>query len=213
MPELVRVEVGHADGSGRCTECGVKGAHPQRLTVADASEHQVVQLLALDVAPEIAGEELGDRDLASLMGLGSAPDKPQPLNGRHRLGDDGAVAAKVEPADPQRGHLAETDAGVAQEQHDKPVSLVRSSVEAAVLARIMGVAGRSCEVFDLLMCQVAVLGLAHARQVHATSDVARQPGVLDGHVEDEAEHAVDLLDGGGGAMQREFADPRLYVAV
>ena len=82
-----------------------------------------------------------------------------------------------------------------------------------MLARIVGVAGRRGEVFDLLMCQVAVLGLAHAREVHATSDVARQPAVLDGHVEDEAEHAVDLLDGGGGAVPRELGDPRLYVGV
>jgi hypothetical protein len=33
------------------------------------------------------------------------------------LGDDRSAAQEVQPADPQRGHLAETDAGVGEEQH------------------------------------------------------------------------------------------------
>jgi hypothetical protein len=37
-----------------------------------------------------------------------------------------------------------------------------------------------------------VLVLANPRQVDAVRDVAREPPVLHRHIEDEAEHAVDL---------------------
>jgi hypothetical protein len=149
-------------GSGGRGERRTEGADPQHLTGSDAGKDEVVGLALLDVCAELGGQECGDWHLASLLGLGAAPDGALSLHGRHRLGDDGAVAGQVEPGDPQCGHLAEPRAGVAEEEHDESVGLVAAGVEAAVLAGFGRVAGG--EVVDLLVGEVAVLVLADPGQ-------------------------------------------------
>ena len=54
---------------------------------------------------------------------------------------------------------------------------------------------------------------ADPRQVDPVGDVACESAVLDSHVEDQAEHAVDLLDGGRGAVPGQLGDPGLDVTV
>ena len=145
---------------GRSAERGPEGADPQRLAVADAGEDQVVRLLTVDVIDEFRGEEARDRHLTPPVGLGRSPDEPLSLDRSHGLDDDGAVAAQVEPGDAQRGHLAEPDTGIREEQHDQPVGLVGARVEVAVLARAARVSGRGREVVHLIVSQ---MGLLHER--------------------------------------------------
>jgi len=58
-----------------------------------------------------------------------------------------------------------------------------------------------------------VLMLPDSGQVGAIGDVAHEPPVLDGHVEDQAEHSMDFLHGGGGVVLGEVGDPGLNVAM
>jgi hypothetical protein len=61
-----------------------------------------------------------------------------------------------------------------------------------VLVGVDRVAASVGEVIDLVVGEVAVLVLADAREVDPGGDVAGKSTVLDGHVEDQAEHPVDL---------------------
>jgi hypothetical protein len=76
------------------------------------------------VFSQLGDEEPWDRHLPALVGLGRAPDKPLALHDCDRLGDGRASAGEVETAHSECGHLAESDAGVSEEQYDEPVALV-----------------------------------------------------------------------------------------
>ncbi|MBS2937353.1 hypothetical protein KDN32_06330 [Nocardioides sp. J2M5] len=198
VPELVRVEIRDPDDARGRPEGRAERADPQRLAVADASEDEVIWCFVGHVVGQLGDQEAGDRHFATIVGLGGAPHQPLSLNRRHGLGDDGTVALQVQPGDAQCGHLSESHSGVGQEEHDEPVGLVGASVEAAELARPGRVAGCRGQVIDLVVGQVAVLVLDGPRQVDSGGHVADQPAVLDREVEHQAEHAMDLVDGGGG---------------
>ena len=70
------------------------------------------------------------------------------------LGDDRSAAQEVQPADPQRGHLAETDAGVDEEQHGESL--------------LTAVAG---EVAHPVVAEVAAFGDDDTRQIDVTRAV------------------------------------------
>ncbi|MFN8194695.1 MAG: hypothetical protein U0R80_10490 [Nocardioidaceae bacterium] len=213
VPQLVRVQVGNADRRRGRPEADPEGAHPQRLSGADAGEDEVLLPLAREVAGQLGGQEPGDRHLAALMGLGSAPHQALAGDRCHRLRDDGPVAAEVEPADLERGHLTEADACVGEEQDDEPVHLVGAGVVGRVLARIRGVTALGGQLVDLVVGEVEVLAPADAWQVDPRGDVASQPPVTHRQIEDQAEYAVDLLDAGGGELLPQLDDPRLDVTV
>ena len=183
VPQLVRVQAGKTDDPGRCGEGGAEGGHPQGAPVADPAEHQVFGLPAGHLSGEAGDEEARDRDLAPLVGLGRTPHQARAGDLSHRLGDDRTAAGKVQTTDSKRGHLAEPDAGVGQEQHHQPVGLVAAGGVVAVLVGLGRVSARLCECFDLGVGEVASLVPDRSRQVHSGGDVASEPSVLDRHVQ------------------------------
>ncbi|MEO6510405.1 MAG: hypothetical protein ABIO16_05400 [Nocardioides sp.] len=213
MPELVWVKLGQPDRSGRDTERLPEGADAEGLCGADAGEHEVVRLPACDVPHELDGERPGDRHISALMCLGSPPDQSLAGDRRHGLGDDRPVASKVHSVDPERRHLSEPGAGVGQEQHDQPVHLIGPGVVSGVLARVGWEPRGVGEVLDLLVGQVEMFVLEDAGEVHTLRDVAGEPSVLHGEVEDQAEDSVDLVDGRRGLLLGQPAHPRLDVGM
>ncbi|HJY43311.1 MAG TPA: hypothetical protein VJ301_01710 [Propionibacteriaceae bacterium] len=134
---------------------------------------------------QLGDEEPWDRHLPALVGLGRAPDKPLALNDGDGLGDGRAPACEVEAAHSKCGQLAESDAGVSEEQDDQPVGLVLAFIEPAMLAHVNWAGARLSESLDLGVGQEALLLLGRAREIDARRDVAGQTSVLDGHIEDQ----------------------------
>jgi hypothetical protein len=114
-----------------------------------------------------------------------APDKPLALHYGDGLGDGRASAGEVEAAHSECGQLAESDAGVSEEQDDEPVGLVLAFIEPAMLTHVTWAGARLSEGLDLRVGQEALLLLGRARKIDAGRDVAGQASVLDGHVEDQ----------------------------
>lgn len=133
VPELVWIQPSDADGLGCVIEGLVEGGHAQRRPPSDAGEDEVVGPLARDVDAQLCDQEPRNRDLPSLMRLGSPPHQALSLN-RSDRGDDGrAVPGQVESVDVQGGHLAEPDSGVGEEEDDEAVCLVGAGVVTGVL--------------------------------------------------------------------------------
>ncbi|HET7067540.1 MAG TPA: hypothetical protein VFI21_08055 [Nocardioides sp.] len=213
VPELVGMQPGNTDGLGCVVEGLAEGAHTHRRPAAYPGEHEVVRTPADNEAGELGREERRKRDLTPLMRLGSSPHEAMSLHRSHGGDDRGTVPDQVESVDAEGSHLAEPDAGVGEEEDEEPVGLVGAGVVACVLVGIARVATGTGEVLDLVVGQVPVLVLADAREVDTLGHVACQPPVLDRHVEDETEHAVDLGHTGRRLTLGEGRDPGLDVGV
>ena len=128
---------------------------------------------------QVLDQEARDRHLAALVRLGGSPHHPKPLDGSDRLGDDCPSLGEVDPADTQRGHLAEPHASVCKEEDNQPVHLVGVFVVGPVLADLSRIAACGGQGIDLRVGQVAALVLDRPRQVDLRGDVAGQPAVPD----------------------------------
>nr|WP_237690183.1 hypothetical protein [Nocardioides panacisoli] len=207
------MQTGHADRGCRSVEGTAERGDPQWLPVADTAEDEFIELPALGVLGELDAQEPWDRNLAALVRLRRSPHESLALDRCHRLGNHGALAMQVEPGNPQCRHLAEPHPGVGEEEHDAAVRLVRTGVQAAVLAGVRGIAALVRQILNLLMGQVAVLRLLMAWEVDALGDVAGESTVLDRHVEDERQDTVHLGHGGGCVIHGERGDPLLHLGV
>nr|WP_238384812.1 hypothetical protein [Ornithinicoccus soli] len=214
VPQLVRMQAGKSDRPrGRIEAAAAEDRRPHRAAAPDPGEDQLVGCLAGDVRGQVLDQEPGNRDVAALMGLRGPPHQPLALDHGDRLGDQGTPAHQVEPADRQRRHLAEPDAGVGQEQHHEPVGLVGALVEPPVLAHLRWPAALGGERRHLRVAQVALLLPHRPGQVHSLGDVARQPSVPDSHVQDQGEDAMNLPDRRRGPGRRQGGHPGLHVGV
>ena len=129
------------------------------------------------------------------MRLGRAED-----DASRRFGDGTsdlhAATAEVDVHDAERRRLAPPQAGVREEQHERP-----------------GVAAFVGETVDLRVREVAALGLDATRKLDALGWVADEPTIPHGKGEDEREDGVDVAHGLRRESLREVADPVLDLGV
>ena len=123
MPELVRCEPRNAQPLTRLVKrASLKNGIAQRSSPPDADKHQIISSLARDMLGEIFEQEARQRHVAPLVAL-CRPERHHTLDRRHRFGDKRSAAQEIEPVYTQRRHLAPSEAGIGQEQHQQPVIL------------------------------------------------------------------------------------------
>nr|WP_176523038.1 hypothetical protein [Blastococcus aggregatus] len=167
MPEVVWGDVAQPGRPDRRIEDGPTPVPQPQHRAAGRGPQQVVALLALAVAGQRLGEGRGQGHGPLLMGLRCAELQP-PADFGDRLGDGEPAPEEVDPSDPQGGHLAEAQSGVAEQPYDVPV-----------LTRRVG------EPLDLVMVEEPRLLPRHSGQGYALGRVAGDAPVADGEAQEE----------------------------
>ena len=128
-----------------------------------SGKHQIAGRLSGEVVRQLVGQEAGDRNRASLMGLGRADDHPTVNFGDSLRRPRSGVACQVDPAGGQGHELAPAQAGVGQDSDQ----------------RVVGRAGLGQRLY-LIMSEEA-LGRGHdAGEGYALGDVPDEPSIADG---------------------------------
>jgi hypothetical protein len=83
-------------------------------------KHQIAGRLPGQLVRQLVGQEAGDRNRASLMGLGCADDHPT-VNFGDRFDDLDPAPGQVDPAGGQGHELAPAEAGVGQDSDERVV--------------------------------------------------------------------------------------------
>ena len=85
-----------------------------------SGKHQIAGSLPGQVVRQLVGQEAGDRNRASLMGLGRPDDHPTVYFG-DRFDDLDPASGQVDPAGGQGHELAPAEAGVGQDSDERVV--------------------------------------------------------------------------------------------
>ena len=142
-----------------------------------SGKHQIGGGLPGQAVRQLVGQEAGDRNRASLMGLGRADDHPT-VNFGDRFDDLDPAPGQVDPAGGQGHELAPAQAGVGQDSDERVV-------------RRAGLGQR----LYLIMSEEA-LGRSHkAGEGYALGDVPDEPSVADSRCEAQRQDAVGVPNG------------------